>query len=85
MGWPNIHQVPPEFAGPAVVKVQVDPPSPTWEGRTEAVGLLLKYLTTGQKALLYRLLHGAEGLRLDRCRAVEEKEARDLRPPKVLP
>jgi hypothetical protein len=46
----------------------------TWAGRENRVRWLIVNLTNGEKALLYRLLHDSEEVRLDKCKQTERKE-----------
>lgn len=49
-----------------------------WTERERRVEWCMRNLTRGEKALLYRMLHDTERLRLDQCAALERAERHTL-------
>ena len=69
-GWPN---VPPPLTDPLAEPLRPAVPG-TWGEKEDRVRWVRANLSPGEQALLYKLAHDVDGLRVDRCNDIIRKE-----------
>ena len=74
IGWPVHADLGQDYDPDFLTRALSPDPPRYWEDREERVRWVRANLTPGEQAMLYRIAYEADGLRIEKCRAIERAE-----------